>query len=91
MEWITLSIHVPGLSSSPRVLTRLMKFSSTTFREEGMQCVFYLYDGSFVSECYDKCYSDTMKVVDVLTNAGFFTNYDNQFQTLYSVSDFWVL
>ena len=47
-----------------------------------MQCVFYLYDGTFVSECYDKCYSDTMKAVDVLTNAGFFTNYDKSMPNL---------
>ena len=65
-----------GLSSSPRVFTRLMKVLFTTFREEGMQCVFYLDDSTFVSECYDKCSSDTMKAVDVLTKAGFFINYD---------------
>lgn len=60
-----------GLSSAPRIFTRLMKVIFSTLRDEGCDCVFYIDDSIFVANTYDKCLADTSKAVNMLERAGF--------------------
>mgnify|MGYP001794107950 FL=1 len=64
-----------GLSSAPRIFTRLMKVLFTSFREQGVQCVFYLDDSVIVHQSAESCLSNTSSAIDSLKAAGFHINY----------------
>jgi len=64
-----------GLSSAPRVFTRLMRVLFSQLRENGAECIFYLDDSFFVAPTVDKCANDTRSAVELLSLAGFSINH----------------
>ena len=64
-----------GLSSGPRVFTRVMKTLFAVLRERGCDCVFYLDDSFFVSQSWESCSTQIQIALELLTKAGFFIHY----------------
>ena len=70
-----------GLSSGPRVFTRVMKTLFAVLRERGCDCVFYLDDSFFVSQSWESCSTQIQIALELLTKAGFFIHYDKSVLT----------
>ena len=63
-----------GLTSAPRVFTKLLKPVFSSLREEGIACVSYIDDCLIVSSSHSFSLSDSERLASVLTNLGFKIN-----------------
>ena len=63
-----------GLSSAPRVFTKLLKPVFATMREQGHTCMGYIDDSLIVGRTFDECKVATEKLVQGFTSLGFVVN-----------------
>ena len=63
-----------GLSSAPRVFTKVMKPVVAGLRGKGIRLVIYLDDIAIISSSYDKSLQDVKAVVELLESLGFIVN-----------------
>ena len=64
-----------GLSSAPRVFTKIMKPVIRYFRKLGIICVIYLDDILIIASDFKKCKSDVRLIITFLEKLGFIINY----------------
>ncbi len=61
-----------GLSSSPRIFTKVMKPVFATLRSKfGHTCLGYIDDSFYTEESYDECLQATFNAVELITSLGF--------------------
>ena len=64
-----------GLTSAPRVFTKILKPVFSKMREDGFSVLGYIDDSLILAESYDKCLEATNKLAQLLTQLGFTINY----------------
>lgn len=65
-----------GLSSAPRIFTKLMKPIFSLLRSRGLSSVFYLDDSLLVGRDFSECLGNVSNTLDILNKAGFTINYE---------------
>lgn len=65
-----------GLSSAPRVFTKVMKPVSAYLRSLGMRIMVYLDDILILGRSFDESVQNTRRVIDLLQSLGFVINFD---------------
>jgi hypothetical protein len=63
-----------GLSSAPRVFTKILKPIYSWFRQQGIRCSYYIDDSLNMNSEYDLCYSNSETISTVLESLGFVVN-----------------
>ena len=63
-----------GLTSAPRVFTKLLKPLCATLREKGISCVFYIDDCLIVSDLFESAVNDCKLMCEGLRALGFTIN-----------------
>ena len=63
-----------GISSAPRVFTKVMKVVFSQFRSCGICSFFYIDDSLFQDSSYKQCLQNTQKVYDFIESLGFYIN-----------------
>ena len=67
-----------GLSSSPRILTKLMKPVFATLRSKfGYECISYIDDSLYFGDTYSECKQVTFTAAQFLTSVGFTIHPEN--------------
>jgi hypothetical protein len=70
-----------GLSSAPRVFTKILKPVYAWLRHQGVRCSFYIDDSLNMHQLYESCYNNTDKICSMLTSLGFVLNKDKSVLT----------
>ena len=70
-EWVVLSF---GLSSAPRVFTKLLKPVYAELRSGGIRCSYYIDDSLQMDQDFDKALDNTNVMVINLTKLGYTVN-----------------
>ena len=65
-----------GLTSAPRVFTKILKPVLASLREEGISCLAYIDDCLIVSDSFDEAGSHCTRLCDLLLSLGFSINYE---------------
>ena len=66
---------VMGITSAPRIFTKIMKEVITVARSLGVRCVFYIDDIIIIAHNIQEAYIHTKIVMQILTKLGFTINY----------------
>ena len=64
-----------GLTSSPRIFTKILKPVIAFLRSSGIKITHYLDDILICADSYEKCLSHLKKSLDLLTSLGYIINY----------------
>ena len=64
-----------GLSTAPRVFTKILRPVVGILRERGIRCVIYLDDILLLSQCRQQACQQIWAVIDLLESLGFLVNY----------------
>ena len=80
-----------GLSSDPRIFTKLMKPVVVCLRRQGYTLVIYLDDVLIIAESCSECLSALCDAIKLLTDLGFVINVDKSNLTLHKELNFWGL
>ena len=70
-----------GLSSGPKLFTRIMRVLVSELRKSGFDNVFYLDDSLLIAPSAELCKSNISATIDILTKAGFDINHDKSVLT----------
>ena len=65
-----------GLSSGPKVFTRIVKVLASELRKQGFENVFYLDDSLLIANTIDRCVANVNATISLLRQAGFTINFD---------------
>ena len=65
-----------GLTSAPRVFTKLMKPLFSTLRSQGVSCLSYIDDCLVVADSFELAQNHTKEMCSMLTDAGFSLNFE---------------
>ena len=64
-----------GLSSAPRLFTKIMKVPIAVLREGGVIIIVYIDDILIIGESFEKCKADTIWAVELLQSLGYVVNF----------------
>ena len=65
-----------GLSSAPRIFTKLLKPLFSSLRSQGFISVYYLDDSLLMAQNYEMCLKNVQTTTKILQDAGFFINFN---------------
>lgn len=65
-----------GLSSAPRIFTKILKPVYAYFRSMGIRCTYYLDDSLIMNKNIDDCRKNTQIIMNTLNTLGFQVNLD---------------
>ena len=63
-----------GLTSCPRIFTKILKPVYATFRENNIRCCYYIDDSLIMNKSFSLCQKQTDMVISELNNLGFTVN-----------------
>ena len=65
-----------GLSSAPRLFTKLLKPIFCMLGKKGFLSVYYLDDTLLIADTYARCLENVTATASILSNAGFIINHE---------------
>lgn len=74
MKFYRFVVFPFGLTSCPRILTKILKPVYAFFRENGIICCYYIDDSLIMNQTFSTCQEQTNIVMSELNNLGFTIN-----------------
>lgn len=80
-----------GLSSAPRIFTKILKPVYAYLRSTGIRCSYYLDDSLIMNQSQVLCMKNTQLIIDTLHSLGFHVNFEKTVTTPTQIIDFFGL